>query len=35
MARVHSPADRRPGFLNSAPAFDVRQPPIFFSKEFT
>ena len=23
-----SPADRRPGFLNSAPTFDVRQLPI-------
>jgi hypothetical protein len=25
MTRVSSPTDRRPGFLNSAPTFDVRQ----------
>src|SRR5271169_1583127 len=28
MTRVRSPTDRRPGFLNSAPTFDVRQRPI-------
>ena len=25
MTRISSPTDRRPGFLNSAPTFDVRQ----------
>ena len=28
MTRVSSPADRRHGFLNSAPTFEVRQLPI-------
>ena len=25
MTRIRSPTDRRPGFLNSAPTFDIRQ----------
>jgi hypothetical protein len=28
MTRIRSPTDRRPGFLNSAPTFDVRERPV-------